>query len=82
MTPVKFYDWMSKDHPGYIVIGEMRKGRDEAEAYAKEHGITNGKMTKDQYLKYAEQRNFAEKALTPKSKGTPGRAKGERLPCR
>ncbi len=40
---------------GYLVIADVKWGREGYEKFAKDENITDGKLTKDQYVKYFEQ---------------------------
>jgi len=66
-----FDDWMSRGR-GYAVISEMKKGREELELFAKENGITDGKITKDQYLKFWDQRDAIRAKLGKDPMGKKG----------
>ncbi len=74
--PGKMFDWMDKDKKGYISIADMRFGKDEAELFAKENGITNGQLTRDQFMKYSEQ-GEALRQKTGNTGGFGGKGKGK-----
>src|SRR5436309_5485140 len=52
--PGKFFDRMSKGQD-CISIDSMWIGKEQAAEWAKKEGITNGKLTREQYLKFSEQ---------------------------
>jgi len=51
--------WFEKASGGKdtVDISKQYMGKAEMELFAKENGITNGQLTKEQFLKYAEQMN-------------------------
>ncbi len=53
--PGRIFDFIArgKDH---IEISQLRRGRDQVEAWAKQNGISNGKLTRDQFSKYFQSR--------------------------
>src|SRR5205085_1951745 len=52
MDPAKMFDdYMSKGR-GFVLIDEVRFGKDELQAFAKENGVTDGKISKDLFIKY------------------------------
>ncbi|MGF1579345.1 MAG: hypothetical protein ACFCD0_08290 [Gemmataceae bacterium] len=58
--PEKIWGYVSRGK-STIKISDMRFGKTEAEAWAKKNGITNGQLTKDQFLKYAKVRMESRK---------------------
>lgn len=77
MDPGQMFDtWLAKGK-GYIVISETMFGRQELEAFAKKVGITDDKITRDQYIRYSEMRDQIREEL--KASGalqTPGKKGG------
>src|SRR5262249_31176030 len=73
MDPNQIFDFASKGR-GYYPIEEAMWGRDALEAFAKKEGITDGKLTKEQFLKYWEERTKAreEAVRDGKDPQTPG----------
>jgi len=70
--PGKMFDqWYASK--GYVEIKTMMKGRKEAELFAEKNGIKDGKLTRDQFIKYFEQRNELMKET-----GNEGYGKGPR----
>ncbi|MGF1579346.1 MAG: hypothetical protein ACFCD0_08295 [Gemmataceae bacterium] len=55
MDPERIWRFVSRGKNS-IKISDMRMGRTEAEAWAKKNGITNGEMTKGQFVKYFKSR--------------------------
>jgi len=71
MDPGKMFDdWMSKGR-GFFLVEEARFGKDELLTFAKQNNITDGKITKDQYLKFWAMREElkAKKDGTDTAKG-------------
>jgi len=51
--PGERFDGMDKDKKGYINISDIPWGKEAAELYAKDKGITNGQLTREQYIAYS-----------------------------
>ena len=49
------FDMMAKGRP-YFLITDARQSRESLTLFAQEKGITNGQITRPQYLEYFEQR--------------------------
>jgi Ca2+-binding EF-hand superfamily protein len=49
--PSKIFDFMSKGND-FILINDMRQGRDDALQWAQNNGITNGQLTREQFTAY------------------------------
>jgi Ca2+-binding EF-hand superfamily protein len=78
-----FEKWYSKGR-GYFMIEEAKKGRDELQAWAKDNGVTDGKITKEMYLKYwafrEEQRSKGDNPRKDGPKKDEGSAKKDEGP--
>ncbi len=59
MNPDMIFNFMSQGKD-YVEIATMRRDRDQAEEYAKRKGITNGRLTREQFADYMQQR-FAQR---------------------
>jgi Ca2+-binding EF-hand superfamily protein len=55
MNPDMIFNFMSQGKD-YIVISEIRRGREQAEEYAQRKGITNGQLTREQFAEYMNER--------------------------
>jgi Ca2+-binding EF-hand superfamily protein len=55
--PDKIFDFFMSKGRGYFFVNEAFKDRDVLEAFVKQEKIPDGKITKDQFLKYWEQRD-------------------------
>ncbi len=51
MDPERIWGFVARGKSS-IKISDLRFGRSEAEAWAKKNGISNGQLTKDQFVKY------------------------------
>src|SRR5262245_35431982 len=51
--PGQIFDWISQGQPT-ITIANQRWGREDMEAWAKKQGISNGQLTKEQYISYSQ----------------------------
>jgi hypothetical protein len=58
-----FDDWLDRGKKGYVVISEMKMGKQELEAFAKKQGIADGKITRDQYIKFFDMREQIREEL-------------------
>jgi len=69
--------WFEKASGGKdtVDISKQYMGKAEMELFAKENGITNGQLTKEQFLKYAEQMNELRQKTGNTGKG--GYGKGQ-----
>lgn len=54
--PNRIFDFMARGQPT-INIADMRRGQDEARAWAQKNGITNGQLTRVQFAAYMQSRN-------------------------
>ncbi len=74
-SPDDIFKWISRDK-GYISIDDQQpgKGKEEMELFAKENKITTGKITRDQFLRYWEQRDELRKKTAADPKITDERA--------
>ena len=70
--PGRTFDFISRGNP-YIVIAEQRFMKDQLLQYAQENGITNGQLTRQQYIDFSE--NFKNK-LSAGNPAQPGGGKG------
>jgi len=70
MDPAKIFDdYMSKGR-GFFLIEEARFGKDELQAFAKQNNISDGKITKDMYMKFwAQREELKAKKDNPDGKG-------------
>ncbi len=75
--PGQLFDFvLDREKRGYFLVSEAKRDREVLEAFAKKEGIADGKITKDQYLKYSEVREkIREEIGAPPPKG-PGGGKG------
>jgi Ca2+-binding EF-hand superfamily protein len=81
MNPDMLFNMMSQGKD-YIVIAELRVGRDQAEAYAQRKGITNGQLTREQFADYMQERfaqRQAERGGAPGGSGDPAKDMFDRL---
>jgi Ca2+-binding EF-hand superfamily protein len=51
MDPNKLFDFMAKGND-YILINDMRQGKDDAMEWAQQNGITSGQLTREQFAAY------------------------------
>src|SRR5262245_31746184 len=51
--PGQIFDWSSQGQPT-STIAKQRWGREDMEAWAQKQGITNGQLTKEQYISYSQ----------------------------
>ncbi|MCC6420417.1 MAG: hypothetical protein IT429_19445 [Gemmataceae bacterium] len=80
MDPSQIFDFMTKrSGKDYIEIKSAFKGREEMELFAKQSGITDGKLTRDQYLKYFEKREQLREEVA-KTRGSGGSTDGKGPP--
>jgi len=79
----RFDTWMDKEKKGYIVISEQRFGKEAMELYAKDNNITNGKLTRDQFISYsAKATDYMQKAgIDFKGKGKGNKGGGNTPPA-
>jgi len=69
MDPGDMFDkWMSKGR-GYFLVEEARFGKEELQTFAKDNGISDGKISRDQFIKYwARREEMREKKDDPSKK--------------
>src|SRR5687767_11148619 len=53
--PKRMFEWNAKGRDHFL-ISDLWQGRKEIEEWAKENGVTDGKITWDQYQKYSDYR--------------------------
>jgi EF hand len=53
MDPDRIFEMMARGGDS-IVIADMRMGRDRAEQWAKDNGVTNGTLTREQFREYSK----------------------------
>lgn len=71
--PGKIFDWLSRGK-SYVMISDMRFGRDDMMDYAKRNNITNGQLTRDQYIAYSKEREAKGGGWGRRGPGGPGGA--------
>jgi Ca2+-binding EF-hand superfamily protein len=77
MDPDAIFEFASQGK-GYIAIDSMRMGKEQAEEFAKKEGIKDGKLTREQFMKYMEeqkknwQQKFGPGGAPGDEKGGPG----------
>src|SRR5262249_7512410 len=51
--PGRIFDFMARGQQS-LVIAEQRFGQEEMQAWAQKQGITNGQLTKEQFISYSQ----------------------------
>jgi hypothetical protein len=75
--PAEIWDkYLDPAKKGYIVIGEQKRGGQELQMLAEKVGITDGKITRDQYLRYYDQLQTIREELWAKGGFGKGFGKG------
>ncbi len=57
--PGRIFDWLSQNRPS-MAIAEMQWGREDIQAWAQKQGITNGQITREQYIAYSQSPEAAQ----------------------
>ncbi len=69
--PGALFDRFTEGKKGVFVISEARFGREALELFAKREGISDGKITRDQFLKYWEVKDKLQEEVVKSGGGTP-----------